>query len=201
MSAVFEEAKALVTPEEAAKAYGLRVERHKAVCPFHNDHHPSLSFYGKVFRCFTCGEKGDAVAFVAKLFSIAPYDAAVKILDDFGAGARQTPYEAAAVLRRRHREEEALSWCDRQHRIFSDLQKGMEDVKQALTAQITETDGPPKALCTLWRLEPSFASILDLLTTGSREERLCLYQTRRKEVEDLAAHFRTIFRSAGSGGL
>ena len=42
--------------EGVAERLGLRVRMHKALCPFHDDHHASLSF--KVsrhsFRCFVC---------------------------------------------------------------------------------------------------------------------------------------------------
>jgi len=37
-----------------------------AVCPFHDDHNPSLSISGdrKLFKCFACGEGGDVFKFV-----------------------------------------------------------------------------------------------------------------------------------------
>ena len=31
--------------EKVAKEMGMKVEHHKALCPFHDDHHDSLSFY------------------------------------------------------------------------------------------------------------------------------------------------------------
>ncbi|MFV8802809.1 CHC2 zinc finger domain-containing protein [Faecalibacterium taiwanense] len=41
---------------EAAQAYGLEVNRHgKALCPFHNDRHPSLYVANDHYYCFTCG--------------------------------------------------------------------------------------------------------------------------------------------------
>lgn len=40
---LFETVKNNVSLREAAQAYGLEVNRHgKALCPFHNDRHPSL---------------------------------------------------------------------------------------------------------------------------------------------------------------
>lgn len=38
----------------------------------------------KRFYCFGCGEKGDAVDFVAKYFDLGLKDAAIKICSDFG---------------------------------------------------------------------------------------------------------------------
>lgn len=46
--------------EEVAERLGMRVVRHKALCPFHADTHPSLSFHRgrNTFRCFVCGASG-----------------------------------------------------------------------------------------------------------------------------------------------
>lgn len=42
--------------EEVAEQLGMEVERHKSLCPFHDDHHASFSFNaGKnICRCFVC---------------------------------------------------------------------------------------------------------------------------------------------------
>ena len=39
-----------------------------AMCPFHDDHNPSLSISRdkKIFKCFVCGEKGGVVEFLKK---------------------------------------------------------------------------------------------------------------------------------------
>ena len=54
--------------EGVAERLGLRVSRHKSLCPFHNDHHASLSF--KVsknsWRCFVCGASGGTIDLVMK---------------------------------------------------------------------------------------------------------------------------------------
>ena len=47
--------------EGVAERLGLRVERHKCLCPFHDDHTPSLSFKNNKFRCWSCGESGDSI--------------------------------------------------------------------------------------------------------------------------------------------
>lgn len=42
--------------EKVAKEMGIKVERHKALCPFHDDHHASLSFNTRKnsCRCYVC---------------------------------------------------------------------------------------------------------------------------------------------------
>ena len=49
--------------EGVAQRLGLRVVRHKALCPFHEDHHPSLSFSLRknTFRCFVCDAHGGTI--------------------------------------------------------------------------------------------------------------------------------------------
>ena len=53
--------------EGVAERLGLRVERHKCLCPFHDDHTPSLSFKNNKFRCWSCGESGDTIKLAEKM--------------------------------------------------------------------------------------------------------------------------------------
>ena len=52
--------------EGVAERLGMSVSRHKCLCPFHNDRHPSLSFSVKknMYRCFVCGAKGGTIDLV-----------------------------------------------------------------------------------------------------------------------------------------
>jgi DNA primase len=52
--------------EGVAERLGLRVVRHKALCPFHDDHHASLSFKvsKNTYRCFVCGASGGPIDLV-----------------------------------------------------------------------------------------------------------------------------------------
>ena len=54
--------------EGVAERLGLRVSRHKALCPFHDDHHASLSFKvsKNTFRCFVCGASGGTIDLVMR---------------------------------------------------------------------------------------------------------------------------------------
>ena len=55
--------------EGVAERLGLQVKMHKALCPFHDDHHASLSFSVRrnTFRCFVCGESGGTIDLVMKV--------------------------------------------------------------------------------------------------------------------------------------
>ena len=54
--------------EGVAERLGLRVVHHKALCPFHADNHPSLSFKvsKNTYRCFVCGASGGPIDLVMK---------------------------------------------------------------------------------------------------------------------------------------
>ncbi len=54
--------------EGVAERLGIEVTRHKALCPFHDDRHPSLSFSLRrnTFRCFACGAHGGTIDLVMK---------------------------------------------------------------------------------------------------------------------------------------
>lgn len=54
--------------EGVAERIGMEVRRHKALCPFHDDHHASLSFNVRKngYRCFVCGEHGGTIDLVMK---------------------------------------------------------------------------------------------------------------------------------------
>ena len=54
--------------EGVAERLGLQVSRHKSLCPFHDDRHPSMSYHvGKnTFRCFVCGAHGGVIDLVMK---------------------------------------------------------------------------------------------------------------------------------------
>ena len=49
--------------EEVAERLGIEVRHHKALCPFHHDRHPSLSFHTgrNTYRCFVCGVHGGTI--------------------------------------------------------------------------------------------------------------------------------------------
>jgi DNA primase len=79
-----ESIKSAVSVPDAAERYGMTVSRNgSALCPFHNDHHPSLRLYDDHYHCFTCGAHGDVIDLTTALFSLSPRDAVEKLYRDF----------------------------------------------------------------------------------------------------------------------
>ena len=56
---------------------------YKAICPFHDDHDPSLSVSTEkqIFKCFVCGAGGNVFTFVQKIEKITFPEAVVKVAD------------------------------------------------------------------------------------------------------------------------
>ena len=103
---LFQNVKYGVNCREAAERYGVSVNRQgKALCPFHDDRHPSLYVADDHFYCFACGEHGDIIDFVGRLFQLSPYDAARKLMADFHLSPDKPP--SAAALHAKHIRTEA----------------------------------------------------------------------------------------------
>ena len=70
--------------EGVAERLGLRVSRHKSLCPFHDDHHASLSFKvsKNTYRCFVCGASGGPIDLVMRYLNKEFLDACRWLADE-----------------------------------------------------------------------------------------------------------------------
>lgn len=117
---LFETVKYGVSNREAAVCYGVEVNRSgMALCPFHNDRHPSLLVADDHYHCFACGEHGDVIDFVAKLFDLSLYDAARKLSTDFHLSPDKPP--GAAALNNRRKNTQAQQLRKKERLCFSAL--------------------------------------------------------------------------------
>ena len=118
---VFEAVKQSVSTRDAAAFYGIEVKRNgMACCPFHDDKNPSMKLNEEYFYCFGCGATGDVIDLTARLYNLAPKEAAEKLAQDFGL-----IYDSQAPPRRRYvrQKTEAQQFReDRQrcYRVLSD---------------------------------------------------------------------------------
>ena len=57
--------------ESVAERLGLTVTKHKSLCPYHDDSHPSLSFSvsKNTFRCYVCGAHGGTIDLAMKVLN------------------------------------------------------------------------------------------------------------------------------------
>lgn len=117
---VFGAVKTSINTREAAARYGVAVNRHgKALCPFHNDRHPSLFVDDNHYHCYACGEHGDVIDFTAKLFGLKLYEAAQKLAYDFGITQDKPPDKA--MQEKQNRKSEAQRLRENEKLCFSAL--------------------------------------------------------------------------------
>lgn len=116
----FQNVKYGVSSREAAERYGVEVNHYgMALCPFHNDRHPSLYVADDHNYCFACGEHGDVIDFVSKLFHLSLYDAAQKLAADFHLTPDKPP--SAAALHAKCIRTEAQQLMENERLCFSVL--------------------------------------------------------------------------------
>ena len=68
--------------EGVAQRLGFKVDHHKTLCPFHNDHTPSLTFKKNKFKCWSCGKSGDSISLVREVLGKNFIDACRWLADE-----------------------------------------------------------------------------------------------------------------------
>ena len=169
---IFEIAKENVNLWEAAELYGINVNRYgKALCPFHNDRHPSLYVADDHYYCFACGEHGDVIDFVGRLFQLSPYDAARKLMADFHLSPDKPPSAAALHAKRIRTEAQQLRENERLcFSILSDYAHVLRDWKVRYAPQ-SPAEAPDERFVEACHKLDEVEYYLDILTSGNSYER------------------------------
>lgn len=167
---LFQQVKAVVPAIQAARDYGMEVSRSgMALCPFHDDHHPSMQL-GDRYYCHACGASGDVIDLTAHLFGINLYSAAKKLAQDYGIDpdGESMEYTPPNPHIRRFREDEQLCIS-----VLSQWYRVLEQWRKKYA---------PDPGCNDWDLRFVEATkelstvdyFLDCLTVGSLEERVSM---------------------------
>ena len=169
---IFEIVKENVNLREAAELYGIDVNRYgKALCPFHNDRHPSLYVADDHYYCFACGEHGDVIDFVGKLFQLSPYDAARKLMADFHLSPDKPPSAAALHAKRIRTEAQQLMENERLcFSVLSDYARVLRDWKVQYAPQ-SPAEAPDERFVEACHKLDEVEYYLDILTSGNSYER------------------------------
>ena len=169
---IFEIVKENINLREAAELYGIDVNRYgKALCPFHNDRHPSLLVADDHFYCFACGEHGDAIDFVSRLFQLSPYDAARKLMADFHLSPDKPPSAAALHAKRIRTEAQQLRENERLcFSVLSDYARVLRDWKVSCAPQ-SSAEAPNERFVEACHKLDQTEYYLDILCTGDSYER------------------------------
>ena len=126
MSNIFQDIKDSVNLRDLVRYYGLDVNRGGfACCPFHNERNPSFKVYEDHYHCYGCGEHGDHVDFVKKLYGLTNIEAAKKISHDFGMGhdIGKRAFSVKPRLLRAQKDEPFFLWINDSVSILIEYKK------------------------------------------------------------------------------
>ena len=169
---LFEIVKYGVSCREAAERYGVEVNHYgMALCPFHNDRHPSLYVADDHYHCFACGEHGDVIDFVSKLFHLSLYDAAQKLAADFHLTPDKPP--SAAALHAKCVQTEAQQLRENERLCFSvlsDYARVLRNWKVRYAPQ-SPAEAPDERFVEACHKLDEVEYYLDILTSGNSYER------------------------------
>ena len=199
---LFEIVKYGVSCREAAERYGVEVNHYgMALCPFHNDRHPSLYVADDHYYCFACGEHGDVIDFAAKLFGLPLYEAAQRLAADFHLTPDKPPSAAALHAKRIRTEAQQLRENERLcFSVLSDYARVLRSWKVQYAPQ-SPAEAPDERFVEACHKLDEVEYYLDILTSGNSYERSevihqqmadgkldklrqCLEKTHKEEIED-----------------
>jgi len=145
--------------------------RHVGLCPFHSEKTPSFYiFQDNHYKCFGCGEHGDVITFVQKMYGLTFPDALKHLGIEQG---RITP-EAKEEIQRRKRERQEVegfklwerSASAELHLLISSAKKVLQSIK---TPSDLERFGSLFHSLTFWE------SCLNVLIFGDERKKTRLY--------------------------
>ena len=196
---IFSEVKEQLTTRQVAESYGLRIRKNGvACCPFHDDRHPSMKV-DKNYHCFACGVGGDVIDYTARMYGLSQYDAAKKLIEDFGLHVQTEAMSREERQRLRREKEERMRiiqikkkfyrWCEETIELLKDALVQIEDSGQVLYGKPPDVIFPEDYAMML-HAEPIINYWLDILCMGREQEKKELFMQGRKEVGQVAGNVR-----------
>lgn len=214
---LFQEVKEAVTTIEAASFYGIEVNRNRmAKCPFHADHTPSMRL-DRRYHCFGCGEDGDVINFVAKLFGLNQYDAAIKLVNDMGIMISEENKPGNRKKRTRDEKEEEIIEIRRQNRarvnkarekqfqdavervryVYCDYFRLLNQWEKTYFPKSSEEEPHPLFLEAIYRKD-HVEHLLEILDFGSAEDKALVLIDKAKEVDQIEKWIKEIKTGDGT---
>lgn len=184
---IFREVKNRIGMADAARLYGVNISRGGLVnCIFHNDRHPSMKLYGDHYHCFACGAHGDVIAFTAQLYGLSPIDAARKLAGDFGIEVGSVPASKPPEIRKQEpymTENEAFI-------LIRDYVSALKTYRRMYCPGSPTEELHPLYIRALREL-PVYENHLDILTSGSKEDKTDFLLNGRRFFDELRAKLRS----------
>ena len=181
-----------------AERYGVHIVRGKAICPFHEDNHPSMTFKHNRFRCWACGAGGSVIDFIMLLYGDTPMEAVIRLDNDFSLGLTAEGYSNKSLSERKRAALERQNNRDK----VNAFERWRDSLIDRLSAHLRRLYR--------WRdklapgnvgaeVAPMFAKAveeiplveyyLDILTFAAFPEQVEFYQIYGKEAERIARQY------------
>lgn len=182
---VFDTVRDNLTARNVAEYYGLKVNRNgMACCPFHDDRSPSMKI-DKRYYCFCCGEKGDAVDYVSKLFGLSPKDAAVKICSDFGLAVDTDYHAPPRKIKPKISDEQIFKKAeDHCYTVLCDYLHLLKSWKTEYAPKDETCEWHPR-FCEALKEIDHVEYLLDLILTGDISDRAFFITDYGKKVKEI----------------
>lgn len=184
MTDVFRECRERVSAQDAARHYGLTFDRKGwAVCPFHSDKHPSMSFRAGRFRCWACNASGDSIDFTGRLLGLEPMAAVERLNADFALALplHRKPTQAEEQAARRRME------IAKAHKQFEEWRKAFISklcaayrVAHIALRDMTDWDALTEREALAIRWQACFEHWADTLTNGTLNEQMEIFRERQE---------------------
>lgn len=182
MTDVFREVRERVSAKDAARYYGLTFDRRGwALCPFHNDKHPSMSFRNGRFRCWVCDVGGDSIDFTARLLGLDAIGAVERLNEDFSLALpihRKPTQAERQVARRRMEVAEAHRAFEAWRSEFIDRLNAAFREGQLLLTECQDLEKFTERQGAALRLQANFEYWSDILANGAPQDQAQIYRER-----------------------
>ena len=197
---IFNTVKNSITTREAAERYGLRVDRKgMCVCPFHNDHDPSMKV-DKRFHCFGCQADGDVINFTARLYQLSLKDAVMKLASDFNIPIDKkqcyVPKPSSSIQTEKQIFNQQLS---ESYIALSNYYHQLQRWKEVYAPKVDGVDWDSRFVEAIRNLEPVDYALDTLLFGSEEEKRMILDEYHEKGIVQMEENNQTsIYYQSGA---
>ncbi|MGD9230684.1 MAG: CHC2 zinc finger domain-containing protein [Desulfobacterales bacterium] len=151
--------------------------RHVGLCPFHAEKTPSFFvFRDNHFKCFGCGEHGDCIDFVQKMYGLSFPDALKYLGIEQG---EPTPETRRKIERRKHRAELVRQFRDWEQWYGMEISDLWHKTKRLMMKGIPTED--LELYAPLFHMLPVWEHHRDILINGNDIEKFKLYKEAQDE--------------------
>lgn len=185
MNTIFDEVRERVDILEACDRYGVEVKRGKALCPFHADSSPSLSFKNNRYHCFSCGVSGSVIDLVKQLLGLSDIEAVKRLNEDFQLGLELgKPPDRAQITQ--YRQDNQLyegfqKWENRAYITLAAYFRALRAHREQYRPTSPDEALHPLFIEALHNMD-MVEYWLEILRCGEFGEKICFYKQNKKVV-------------------